>query len=330
MVFEVIIFTVQARYNPRHCEIQPNPCLETKPRKICSPSLGDATCAILLAACGDSRHLPNRRVLLVPETSFLRYCPGGSWVGGSVIAIRAEEEWSRTERIGWLFLAVVLSVVAIAAIGQENDKRNRDEASSRQEEQQHFESIIGGLQNTIATSATQFAATMRRSNQIVGSVQESINTITGGNSFCYLAFTASKESETSVTIGRYLAVQQGKYPLYGVHARVVDLTKAPHTSADFNAATITLNIGDLAKDTSESLPSIVPFVNGPNESFNIFFSAHNGLWTENLRMRDVSGAWRSAIRVFRDRIGKQGKYESYNVFELVDPEYPLINGKVDW
>lgn len=78
-----------------------------------------------------------------------------------VMAVRAEEEWGRPERIAWLFLAVILSIVAIRAVNEEDAQRERQ-----------FIAVVEGLNATIQASTQQFRATMNKENSILDTTKQ--------------------------------------------------------------------------------------------------------------------------------------------------------------
>jgi hypothetical protein len=61
-----------------------------------------------------------------------------------------------------------------------------------------------------------------------------------------------------------------------------------------------------------------------NLHFN-FFSI-NGMWGEDLNLRLVKGQWQQALRVMKEIKGNKRK----NIFSYVAPDYPRVDGKVDW
>jgi hypothetical protein len=154
--------------------------------------------------------------------------------------------------------------------------------------------------------------------------QETINTITGDNSFAYLMI--SYPTSAGATL---VAVHKGRYPLYSVGARFVDLQKfyamnngLSPTRLNIAAGATDINIGDLFHD-SASVQGNVVFDDAGEQKFNIFFSARNGRWTELLRVRRKDNTWYQAIRVLR-RVDET--HESI-IFEQADTDYP---GSVDW
>lgn len=58
-----------------------------------------------------------------------------------------------------------------------------------------------------------------------------------------------------------------------------------------------------------------------SKSFNIFFSARNGMFHEQLRLKKVNNEWESAIKVDREK----------TLLESVSENYPKnVTGEVEW
>jgi hypothetical protein len=161
----------------------------------------------------------------------------------------------------------------------------------------------------------------------VSLARQNIDTVTGGNSYCYIDVASP-----SLSGGLLIAIHRGRYPLYAVNARLMDLAKMKKFQESGqkltidNAFSLDLNIpiSDLAVSTARPLQQIA-FSSSERQSFNIFFSAHNGLWSEELRLRFIDGAWTRAIRMSR----MQGNEEKV-IWQKVDLKYPRVAGNVDW
>lgn len=115
---------------------------------------------------------------------------------------------------------------------------------------------------------------------------------TGGDSFCYFGVGINGN------IATWTVVHQGKYPLYNVAARIVDLAMfdAAMKSGNPFAADSNVRIGDLAQNQAGMLHSM-DLGDGDSRDFNVFFSARNGFFTQLLRFRRVEGKWLSATTV---------------------------------
>jgi hypothetical protein len=88
----------------------------------------------------------------------------------------------------------------------------------------------------------------------------------------------------------------------------------------------TVSIGNIPPNSAQVLRSVIK-LGGDRKRVNIFFSARNGFYTQELRIRLVDNQWRSATRVTRNRA--DGKSET--VLTQIQPEYPREkDGSVDW
>jgi hypothetical protein len=160
--------------------------------------------------------------------------------------------------------------------------------------------------------------------------KESIATVTGGDSYSYMDFIYQLGAPP-----RPIFIHCGKYPLYNVSIRVVDLN-ALRTRVELHQPLdavlgITLNIDELQVGTGWfSSGFTIPFSDDRAQDFNVFFSARNGTWTEELRLRKVDNNWVKALRVWLAPIGLS-KPSAKPVFEEVAKEFPRnLDGQVDW
>ena len=152
-----------------------------------------------------------------------------------------------------------------------------------------------------------------RLDALLGSINEGINEILGnvmgGDSFCSLHLANISATTNRGLIGFWTF---GKYRLYNVKARVADLDSRQE---------IFLNVGELAPGITSTRETI-DLGTGPRKRYNIFFTARNGRFTQQLRYVKVDNAWIAASRITMN-----------NKIVLVDvpPAYPLNeSGEVDW
>jgi hypothetical protein len=145
--------------------------------------------------------------------------------------------------------------------------------------------------------------------------------VTGGDSFCYL-WLGNIDSKSNLAI--LCSFQEGKFPIYDVDARVVDLQqleqkKRPLTLDNFLAGQIFLNLGTMRVKGIKVLSSNFPLGQSDKHDFNVFFTARNGVYKQFLRLRRGQGKWRQATRVTVDE---------KVVFENVDKGFP--EDELDW
>lgn len=165
-----------------------------------------------------------------------------------------------------------------------------------------------------------------RLQSLVGDLETQTKEIThhttGGDSFCYFGVGVSGNTAT------WTAVHQGKYPLYNVKARIVDLSKfhaAMNSEIPFSADK-NVRIGDIAQSQARGILSM-DLGTGDSRDFNIFFSARNGFFTQLLRFRRVGGQWLSATSVTTMALAA---LDSNPVLYRVADGYPVdANGNPD-
>lgn len=169
-----------------------------------------------------------------------------------------------------------------------------------------------------------------KSDKIADLSAENSMFVTGGNSFCYVIFTKPDVQSNSSLI---MLMSDGKYPLYDVNVRIVDLAKFSKlvkelpkpTIEDITKSDYVFNVGNLTPNHATHLGRI----NLPNmdeANFNIFITARNGSMNELLRMKRVAGEWFTAIKIHR----LEGPTQIL-LMEKIDDKFPKNSeGKVDW
>jgi len=174
--------------------------------------------------------------------------------------------------------------------------------------------------------------------QVTALSREAINTAIGGDSFCYLAINLRGAATTWSPI----FVQMGKYPLYGVQARIVNLENwnekmlgkrdpgdlvISSLFTDVQLGNFLISVGDMAVGAvSMNLKQPIPVSNKLRHGYNVFFSARNGLWNELIRMQNVNGVWSQGLRV-----EKVEGATTRVIFEKIDNDFPRNGrGEIDW
>ncbi|BBJ23885.1 hypothetical protein [Candidatus Nitrotoga sp. AM1P] len=120
-------------------------------------------------------------------------------------------------------------------------------------------------------------------------------------------------------------MHQGRYPLYGVTARIVDLAEFQTALKSGNpyAADTIVPVGEIAQNQAILLHKIDLGV-GTARDFNVFFTARNGDFTQLVRFRRVNGKWCQATSVTATISGDA------TLFLRVNDGYPInIDGKPD-
>jgi hypothetical protein len=146
--------------------------------------------------------------------------------------------------------------------------------------------------------------------------------LSGGESFCYLMLASLNRNGNT---GQATVIQQGKHPLYDVSARILDLQafemiKGNLTFENLRTTEIHRAYGLLIPGYCKS-GEFWNLGDGAVRGFNIFWTARNGGFIQQLRFRRVDGQWYHATKVERGAV----------LLEEIQPGYPRNEqGEVDW
>jgi hypothetical protein len=261
----------------------------------------------------------------VPECLHWPFCPGVfiAILAFVAAAVTFRKEPGPREKAIWIFLFLSLMSAEVWMVSVDRRENIQKQKETREDEIARFKAIGEGIQSSMVAGQAHFDATMSGINQ-------NVSTITGGNSFCYLAIAVNGEMPTFI--------HNGSYPLSSVNARIVDMQKwhqaidnNPHPSMqDFMSADSNVFIGDVPPHTALPRVGVVQLAGKTEAGFNIFFNARNGFWTQELRLRLVDGKWLSATRVTRMEVGNKRKNPKA-LYEKIDKDFPRTSkGEVDW
>ena len=172
--------------------------------------------------------------------------------------------------------------------------------------------------------SADFNATIRERNDIIIQLQaDNLQAITGGNSFAEMAIEARGLGIDAPHSAAF--IHHGKFPLYGVSARIVDLDRLSQLAlngGNILQGEVTLNVGDMTPNLAVTGFPILPHTTRTDINYNIFFSGRNGTWTQLLRMKWTGDGWGRTNRV--EQNGKEVLIE-------VSADFPrLPNGDPDW
>jgi hypothetical protein len=174
---------------------------------------------------------------------------------------------------------------------------------------------------------SNFNSDIRQKNEEIARLQrENTSAITGGDSFCWMAFqmlTIDGNMPNAYSMPEDLLLAPffahvGKYPLYDVTARIVDTDLLP---TNIQAAQSNGIVGNMTPGFGMTSTTRIRH-HGKDFNFNVFYVARNGSWIQHLRMRWVGDGWATASKVLR---GKEVLYRE------VSANFPRTeNGTVDW
>jgi hypothetical protein len=152
-----------------------------------------------------------------------------------------------------------------------------------------------------------------------------LSSITGGDSFCYVEIGSIAQTNDH---GLLVLIHQGKYPLYDLNIRIVDLDKFDEIKDKLSFEKLAsmetrLNLGNLSPGFAQMLGPI-SFPGKTNLRFNIFATARNGETAQVLRIRLIDNKWVRANKVTKS-------FTNEVIYEKIDKEYPRDpEGNVLW
>ena len=145
-----------------------------------------------------------------------------------------------------------------------------------------------------------------------------VSTITGGDFFAYFQMSNMSNDKNIYTP---FAIHEGDYPLSNVQVRLCDLNTFQAHMAQGNiwASDTNIDLGEIAPKVG-MMTGVNIKVAEPNQDWNAFFSARNGLWTQQIRGRVVGGDWK-----FASIVTKHLGADSVTVFVDIPWEFPQID-----
>ncbi len=227
-------------------------------------------------------------------------------IGVLVPLLRDLTKIGKWEKALWTFVMFALVLLEIRSIYLDRSAHDREQAAARAEQLSQFEAIAQRIDTSIANSQKQFDATM-------SGIGKNIDTVTGASDYGYIIFNIGQGSMAFIHVG--------DHPLYEVEARFVD-------TDNLNAAPlgVVVPIGNSAPHVARLLNAL-PFKD-QRQNFTINFTARNGSWLEQLRLRKVDGKWIQALRVLKVEVNGESKRVMH---EDIPKNYVLEgNGKMDW
>jgi hypothetical protein len=197
---------------------------------------------------------------------------------------------SRCEKAIWTAVMFSLMLLEMKSIYQDRAAHDKEQAVARATELEGFKKIAAGINTSISSSQQQFAATMSR-------FDDNVNTMTGGNSYCYFTFNFD---------GTPKLLHRGKYTLYDLRFNFVDAKQSFIVGTEWLIGS-PITVGDFSAGSSRLITGIqMPQGSAGRLDLRIFFGARNGFWYERYLGLYSSGKWVEAIKVT-----KQGRSNSF-------------------
>lgn len=243
-------------------------------------------------------------------------------VAAAIMAVRADR-FTRVETSVWIILSVALCVLELRTIRHDREVAASELKDARSHEEQNFRAIGAGIKNTIEQGQEQFAATMRKSEKLIGDVGDSMMMQTGGDSFAFITLTGPQPpmltvNDISHPLNPWLLVSitsHGKYPLRNIRAILMDDERRMAAVEEYNkhpggdwvgaiqSADITYQYPYLRPQSPEAPSGDVeaigayPIPKGTRKRMSIAFSSLNGYWNETLHLGLVNREWHQCLSV---------------------------------
>lgn len=167
-----------------------------------------------------------------------------------------------------------------------------------------------------------------QSKALINLSERNIDTLTGGDSFCYVFMTIDN------TVGlQPLLIQKGKYHVFDITVRILDM-EAFHVAADkgllIDKGRYEQDFGPvsfLQRGTAKTLGTYPRLpADLKSKRFNVFISARNGVMEELIRLqRTPAGAWTVAMLVSASYYDRKPGI----VLNLIDKQFPKESLKED-
>jgi hypothetical protein len=161
-------------------------------------------------------------------------------------------------------------------------------------------------------------ANKERDQKIIDLTEQLHGQVTGGDSFCYARPVLHLAGATQF---HWMFVHVGRYPLFDVSVRIVNLDRPAHqVDLGLNRALGTLFPG-------RAHGPMLAQTRVPLHSYNLFFVARNGAWTQEIRWVDLREGGLAIV----DRVRREGAPADQPVHLEMSPEFPRdAKGQVDW
>jgi len=225
--------------------------------------------------------------------------------------------FTSTEKCVWVLIAISLVVVELRAIESDRQKFSNEQTQIRKNENDKFAAILSQNQK-------DFSATIGKIETLLQASEEAINSTIGGDSYCRVEFEHMSPDQNKLTPW---ALNMGQFPLYGVSVRVVDVGSLSSTNQQEAFFGSIFSIGELPSSMATPIPTwSINLASHEDRLFNLFFSARNGLWTQQTKFHYFEGKWIWATRVLRTHGGHEKQ-----LYTEIDPYFPRdLNGHIDW
>lgn len=148
-----------------------------------------------------------------------------------------------------------------------------------------------------------------------------ISVVTGGDGYVYVDIIKGILPNAFAPI----VISNSGFPQYDISIRFFDVQKN-HQTQVLNPLVLTLATLPPRQSSMFQVPAFEFPSSGDVAKFNLFISARNGSFVEEVQLRKVEGEWWSAIRLAKD----EGNVKTI-LLERAQEKFPRMpDGKIEW
>jgi hypothetical protein len=241
------------------------------------------------------------------------------FLGIVVPLVRDLAKMGKWEKAGWTGIMFALMGLELLSIHIDRKDHEAEQAAARAELLTNFQHIADGIKNEIDNSQSEFDATMKRSDSILGGVGETIKIANGGDSFAFIEMTP-----VAAGFDIYI-IQDGTHHLLDVVGRISDLD---HPVFDPSGETTLDTMPILYRGTARKVGTLSVPATTDYKRFNVFLHARNGVFDELYRIKRINGGWTNALMVQVAYYNMKGRIAC----EIVNKDFPveLLKKDSDW
>jgi hypothetical protein len=245
-------------------------------------------------------------------------------LGGVLIVLSSlvGEEMRRRRKWAVYLIFAALAVIYIV-VGIQIDRASEKRESEAAMEAKDSRAALLQSQNDLIKTQGELIS---KSDEIARLNEEIASSVTGGNEFAYLQAMLADDGQQHRLF--LIVAHKGKYPIYDVGFRVLDLRVGGREPYAAEVLSNTFNVGTLAPHQLHFVaywPLVLPMKT--HYGFNFFFTARNtnGFVVQELRYVKVGAKWLSATRV------TPLNNNQHVLYRQIDAGFPKkANGTIDW
>jgi hypothetical protein len=270
-------------------------------------------------------------IIWLPECLHWPFCPGVfiAILAFVAAAVTLRQKMGPRERAGWLFVFLSLMCAEVWMMSKDRATNIAKEKETREAEIARFKAIGNGIQASMALNQSQFSKTM-------AGIQENVNAVTGGNTFCYVV-ASPVYSEFGLSI-----ITIGKSPLHDVSVWMIDIDTMKEVIArnpslsyeDIQSYTMNFPTIPFLASSAVQMLTRIPIGDRTKMDLQITFSSLNGIWSETLKLELVNGQWAQALKVGKVispvKGGTPNEKLTTPLYSFTTDNFPKRDGKVDW